>query len=252
VTDRPAGRAKGAPSYDAAEGAGAPWLAIAALIVTWFVLDVLVQTARGYVLTSWQISEPRTIVATRALLNAGALWVALAASKLILSARGQTFADVGWRQPASTRSWLLAFGLAVLYVGAIGTTIGRDVGLLSDWSVYRISLAIILGVSAGVCGELIFRGFLMAQARDAGLGVVPQVIVSSVLFGFALARFGWSGTTDPNIGAIVAVTGATAVLGAAFAGIYLAAGRSLMPAIVAHTMIDMALQPGILLAVSRG
>jgi uncharacterized protein len=142
--------------------------------------------------------------------------------------------------------------LATVYIGVVGTTLGRNAGLLSDWSLYRISLAVLVGLSAGVCGELIFRGFLMAQARDAGLGVVPQVILSSLLFGLALARFGWSGTTSPNIGAIVGVAGATAVLGAAFAGMYLTSGRSLMPVIVAHTLIDMALQPGILLAVSRG
>ena len=232
--------------------ASAPWLAIAALVSTWLLLDIVAQIARGEVLESWQISGARATVATQAVFNVGLLWMALAASKLILLARRQTFADLGWRQPASRPAWLLAIGLAALYVGAVGVTLGRDAELLSDWSFYRISLAVILGISAGVCSELIFRGFVMAQARDAGLGVPSQVILSSVLFALALARFGWGGTTSPDMRAIIGVAGGTAVLGAAFAGIYLVGRRSLMPAIVAHTMIDALLQPGILLLASRG
>lgn len=222
------------------------WLAIAALVSTWLVLDFMVQVARDQALSLWDITSPRATVATRAMFNVALLWAALAATRLILLARGQTFADLGWRRAASTRAWVLAIGLAALYVGAVGATFGGDAALLSDWSLYRISLAFVLGISAGVCGELIFRGFVMGQARDAGLGVALQVIFSSVLFALALARFGWGGTTSPEWWSIIAVIVPTTILGASFAGIYLMGRRSLMPVVVAHTMIDMALQPGVL------
>jgi hypothetical protein len=102
-----------------------------------------------------------------------------------------------------------------------------------------------------VCGEVIFRGFVINQARDAGLPVSLQVSLSAALFGVALSRFGWGGSpVVPGVGIILAVTGATALLGVAFSGVYFASGQSLTPAIAAHTAIDLILQPGVLLLVS--
>jgi hypothetical protein len=227
------------------------WLALAVLLLAWVALDAVIQPARDYVIAFLQLSEAREVVATHALFNVALLWVALALTVLILRARGQSLADIGWRRPASSLGWLLAIALAVLYVGGGLATVGNRAHLWSDWSLYRVSLGIVLGVSAGVCGEVIFRGFVISQARDAGLSVALQVLLSATLFGVALARFGWGGSPVPlDSRVVLAVTAATAVLGAAFSGVYFASARSLTPAIAAHTAIDMVLQPGVLLLVS--
>jgi hypothetical protein len=229
----------------------AAWLALAVLVLAWVALDAVIQAARDYVIAFLQLSEARAVVATRALFNVAVLWVALALTVLLLRARGQSLADIGWRRPPSGLGWLLAAGLAVLYVGGVLVSVGNRAHLWSDWSFYRVSLGIIFGVSAGVCGEVIFRGFVINQARDAGLSVALQVLLSATLFGVALARFGWGGSAVPlDSRVVLAVIAATAVLGAAFSGIYFASARSLTPAIAAHTVIDMVLQPGVLLLVS--
>ena len=229
----------------------AAWLALAVLLVAWVALDAAIQPARDHVIAFLQLSEARAVVATRALFNVGLLWAATALTVLILRARGQSLADIGWRRPAPGLGWLLAAGLTVLYVGGGLATVGNRAQLWSDWSFYRVSLGIILGVSAGVCCEVIFRGFVISQARDAGLSVALQVLLSATLFGVALARFGWGGSGVPlDSRVVLGVTAATAALGAAFSGIYFASARSLTPAIAAHLVIDMVLQPGVMLLVS--
>lgn len=118
----------------------------------------------------------------------------------------------------------------------------------ADQSFYRVSLGFVLGVSAGICTETIFRGFVITQARDAGLPVAIQILLSAVLCGLALARFGWSGATArPDVSVVVAVVAAAAILGAMVAAVYLVGRRSLLPVIAAHTIIDMVVQPGMLI-----
>ena len=81
-----------------------------------------------------------------------------------------------------------------------------------------------LSVTAGVCEEILFRGYLMAFLLPfAGLGVA--VVVSSVLFGLAHAYQGAGGALKAG------------VLGAVMAGIYLLTGSLLAPILV-HAMID--------------
>jgi hypothetical protein len=229
----------------------AAWLALFVLLFAWVILDAVLQPTRDYVIAFLQLSEKKAAVATRALFNVGLLWLALGLVVLILRARGQSLADIGWRKPASVRGWRVAIVLAALYVGAALAAVGSRAHLWSDWSFYRVSLGIVMGLSAGVCGEVIFRGFVISQARDAGLPVTLQVFLSALLFGVALSRFGWAASASPlDFGIVVAVTMATVLLGVAFCGVYFASDRSLTPVIVAHTAIDMTLNPGALLLVS--
>jgi membrane protease YdiL (CAAX protease family) len=91
----------------------------------------------------------------------------------------------------------------------------------------------------------------MTQARDAGLPVALQVILSAVLFG--LAHVGWGGLTGHlEIWPMIAAMAATMILGALLAVAYLASRRSLMPVIAGHAAIDMAIEPWLLLFMVSG
>jgi membrane protease YdiL (CAAX protease family) len=81
-----------------------------------------------------------------------------------------------------------------------------------------------VSITAGICEELLFRGFLMWYF--AGWGVVAAVVVSSLFFGFAHIYLG-----VPHVPR-------TAILGLVFALIVVAAG-SLWPAIIIHAAIDL-------------
>jgi hypothetical protein len=231
----------------------AAWQGLVVFIAAWLAVDAVFEFARDQLLAHLQISGLREIVAVRALFNVGIMWSMFAACALILRLRGQELGDIGWRRPVSTWAWFLAIGLAILFSGLALRSVGGGAQLLSDWSFYRISLALVLGGSAGVCLETIFRGFVMTQARDAGLPVAIQILLSALLFWLAGARFAWGGTPGHlSFWVSLATAPAGVVLGAVLAIIYVVGRRSLTPVIVAHAMIDMTLEPGMLLFAAMG
>ena len=85
-----------------------------------------------------------------------------------------------------------------------------------------------LCVTAGICEEILFRGFLMFYLQEVfpGLGIAGAVVVSSAVFGLAHLYQGLAG---------VLTTGA---LGVGMAMLY-AAGGSLVVPIVLHALLDL-------------
>jgi hypothetical protein len=225
-----------------------PWTALAVCAAAWIAIDALVEISCRFVLLRFQIDGVRERVAVEALSGVVLNWAMFAVCLCLLRLRGQTLSDIGWRRAATRRSWVLAVLVATLMAGTALGSFWKSAQLLTDWSFYRISLGFVLGGSAGICLEMIFRGFVMTQARDAGLGVALQIALSAVLFALALNRMAWSGFPGhPEFWAVVGTTASSTVLGVAFAIIYLIGNRSLNPAIAAHAAIDMVVEPGMLL-----
>lgn len=82
----------------------------------------------------------------------------------------------------------------------------------------------VVSITAGICEEVLFRGFVMWYF--AGWGIVAAVAVSSLFFGLGHIYLG-----VPHVLR-------TAIIGLVFAFIVLAAG-SLWPAIIIHAAIDL-------------
>jgi membrane protease YdiL (CAAX protease family) len=82
-------------------------------------------------------------------------------------------------------------------------------------------------LTAGICEEILFRGFLIHYFRGLpfSLGLMAAVIASSVVFGFEHLYQGVVGVIS------------TAVLGFALAAAYLVTGNLLVPMIL-HALID--------------
>jgi len=225
-----------------------PWTALAVFVVAWIAVDALVEISCRFLLFRFQIDGLRERVAVEALSGVVLNWTMFAVCVLVLHLRGQALRDIGWRRPATRRSWIVAILVATLMAGSALASLGKAAQLLTDWSFYRISLGVVLGGSAGICLEMIFRGFCMTQARDAGLPVILQITLSAVLFALALNRMAWSGFPGhPEFWAVVGTTASSTVLGVAFAIIYVIGNRSLNPAIAAHAAIDMVVEPGMIL-----
>jgi membrane protease YdiL (CAAX protease family) len=192
------------------------------------------------------LDSAREKVAFTATMSIALLWTELVAMLLVLRLRGQTFGDLGWRKRSSLWGWLSAVVLALFYAGLMFFGPLRSQPFLSDWSFFRIATALGVGITAGICEESIFRGFVMTQARDAGLPVSVQVVFSAVLFGFA--HVGWGEAAGRfNIGAFAGTFGATAIVGGLLAIVYVVGRRSLMPVMIAHGAIDMAIEPWLML-----
>lgn len=81
-----------------------------------------------------------------------------------------------------------------------------------------------VSVTAGICEELLYRGYLLWYLGH-WLGIGPAIGLASAIFGLGHAYQGWKG---------IATTG---VVGLLFAGIYLASG-SLWPAMALHALTD--------------
>ena len=110
-------------------------------------------------------------------------------------------------------------------------------------------LALPMALAAGILEEVVFRGSLMNYLQHQGAGVAVQMLASGLAFGAVHGIWGlFGGSSQAALGATV-VTG---VLGTALALVYVAAGRSLLPCIAAHALIDALIEPGLVLAACRG
>lgn len=81
-------------------------------------------------------------------------------------------------------------------------------------------------ITAGCCEEVLFRGFLLAFVASF-TGLVAAVVISSVLFGFFHAYYGWRG---------ILKTGAFGLVMAVIA----VGSASLIPVIIIHAAVDLA------------
>ena len=105
---------------------------------------------------------------------------------------------------------------------------------------FHLFAALILGVTAGFCEEVLFRAFLMTQFAKAGYGKTIQVLIPGLAFGLAHAGYlnqgflVWLGIVLP-----------TAFLGMMWGVAYLLGSQSLLPTIVAHFLNDATALPWI-------
>jgi hypothetical protein len=113
---------------------------------------------------------------------------------------------------------------------------------LADRSWVRLA-AIALSIVAGVVEEVYFRRVLMNALQGVGVGVILQILVSGVAFGIAHAIWGIRAGWRVAIGVSV-VTGA---LGLVLAALYALDGRLVVPCIEAHILIDLVIEPALML-----
>src|SRR5450755_5039559 len=97
-------------------------------------------------------------------------------------------------------------------------------------------LGLAVAVAAGFLEEIIFRKWLMDYLSHEEIGPVVQVLASGLAFGLAHGVWGLMGRS----------------LRTALAIVYIAAGRSVAPCIAAHFLINALVEPGLVLAATRG
>jgi hypothetical protein len=111
------------------------------------------------------------------------------------------------------------------------------------------ALAIVMALVAAVLEEAFFRRMWMDYLARREIGPVVQILTSGLLFGIAHGIWGLFGRSVRAAAWPIAITG---VLGTALAGVYVLGGRSLAPCIAAHFLLDVAIEPGLVLAALRG
>lgn len=104
-------------------------------------------------------------------------------------------------------------------------------------------VAIWAAVVSGIIEEVLFRHLLMDWLDERGSSALAQVLISAGLFGAAHALWAFM-ARDWKV--IIPVVTSTAVLGLLLAMLYLAADRSTLPAIIAHTLTNLIIEPGLI------
>jgi membrane protease YdiL (CAAX protease family) len=90
----------------------------------------------------------------------------------------------------------------------------------------EMALFVVLSITAGVCEEFLFRGFVMGALFRAGLDTWLVVVVSSAMFGLAHLYQGKGGSVG------------TGILGALFGSVRIFY-HNLLPAVVWHAALDI-------------
>jgi membrane protease YdiL (CAAX protease family) len=170
-------------------------------------------------------------------------WLFVIGVWFLLKNRGLSFKDFGVWRVGTWSAWALALALAVLSILSNLRLFPRMHIPISYAFLphgFHLFAALVLGITAGFCEEVLFRAFLMTQFAKAGYGKAIQVFIPGLAFGLAHAGYlnqgflVWLGIALP-----------TAFLGMMWGVAYLLGRRSLLPTIVAHFLNDATALPWI-------
>lgn len=110
-------------------------------------------------------------------------------------------------------------------------------------------LGLLVAITAGILEEVMFRRWVMNYLQEREFGVLVQIIASGLLFGLLHGVWGLFGK---SLRAAIGATIATGVLGLLLAIVFVLGGRSLAPCVIAHFVINALIEPGLVLAATRG
>ena len=170
-------------------------------------------------------------------------WVFVAAVWSVLRKRGSSFKDIGVWRPGTWSGWVLALLFAVLSIASNLRFLPRmhiPMSYAFMPTGFHLVAALLLGITAGFCEEVLFRAFLMTEFATAGYGKVIQVLMPGIAFGLAHAGYLNQGLL-PWLGIMLP----TAFLGMVWGIAYLLGRRSLLPVMVAHFLNDATALPWI-------
>ncbi len=155
---------------------------------------------------------------------------------------GFTPASIG-----TVAGWLLAAAVVGVFVWYSARLASVRANLLRPSFLKLLALAV--AVAAGILEEVVFRKWLMDYLLAEGIGPALQVLASGLVFGLAHGVWGLMGRSFRTALRAMMVTG---VLGAALGLVYIVSGRSLASCIAAHFLINALIEPGLMLAATRG
>lgn len=171
-------------------------------------------------------------------------WLVVVALWFLLRSRGSSFKEFGVWRVGTWAAWAVALLFAALSI-ANNLRFFRFAHIPISYaffpSGFHLVAALVMGITAGFCEEIMFRGFLMTELAKAGYSKFVQVFIQGIAFGLAHAGYlsqgfiAWLGIAVP-----------TAFLGMMWGIAYLLGRRSLIPVIVAHFFNDSIALPWIL------
>jgi hypothetical protein len=146
-------------------------------------------------------------------------------------------------------AWILATITAIAYVLYTMKAIPLVLAKQKEISWFKL-LGILSALVGGIVEEVFFRRWTMDMFMKGGFAPILQVIISGVAFG--LAHTSWTLLTKRDFKATLPAILSTSILGIFLAIIYLAGGRNLGPCIFAHVLINIVIEPWLMLSAVSG
>ncbi len=161
------------------------------------------------------------------------------------------FQDLGFERGsmAPPLAWILATITAIAYGLYTMKAIPFVANMQREISLFKL-LGILSVVIGGIVEEVFFRRWLMDMLMARSVGLILQVIISGVAFG--LVHASWTLLAKRNFKATLPAILATSILGIFLAIIYLAGGRNLGPCIFTHVLINIVIEPWLMLSAVSG
>ena len=185
-------------------------------------------------------------------------WILIAASVLMFSPLAMVllgynipvFKNLGFDRDsfAPLTTWILATIVAIAYIVYTFRAIPFVRSQQREISLFKL-IGIVSAVIGGIVEEAVFRRWLMDYLMYGGFAPVFQVVLSGVVFG--MAHGSWLLARGEFKFALPAIL-STTVLGTFLAGIYLSGGRNLGPCIFAHVLINIVIEPWLMLSLISG
>jgi uncharacterized protein len=150
---------------------------------------------------------------------------------------------------ASPIAWILAAVVGIVYVAYTLKAIPFIASMQREISLFKL-LGILAAVVGGIVEEVFFRRWVMDTLMFAGFASVTQIIVSGIVFGLAHACWTLLARRDLKFSLPAIIS--TSILGVFLAIIYLVGGRNLGPCIFAHVMINVVIEPWLMLSAVSG
>ena len=170
-------------------------------------------------------------------------WLFVLGVVLLLHQRQVSLSDIGAWRVGNWKAWVFAVGVATFSIGGnlrFLPRMGVPISAAFFPQGFHLAAALMTGITAGFCEEVLFRGFLMTEFANAGYNKVAQVLIPGIAFGLSHAGYLNQGFL-PWLGIVIP----TAFIGMMWGVAYLLGRRSLLPAIVAHFLNDATALPWI-------
>src|SRR4030066_1004983 len=146
-------------------------------------------------------------------------------------------------------AWILATIVGVVYFFYTIKAIPFVAIMQREISLFKL-LGILTAVVGGIVEEVFFRRWVMDNFMSGGFAPILQVIISGVSFG--LAHTSWTLLAKRDFKATLPAIISTSILGIFLAIIYLAGGRNLGLCIFAHVLINIVIEPWLMLSAVSG
>ncbi|MFJ3387407.1 CPBP family intramembrane glutamic endopeptidase [Lysinibacillus sp. NPDC086135] len=157
---------------------------------------------------------------------------------------------IGFRTDVFSNIFIWIFTLLII-TGYIAYTLSAIPFVKAH--LFTISWLKVIGIWAavvtGIVEEVVFRHILMEYLLTIAFSDVAQILISGILFGIAHGM--WvllKGAWKFALPAIISTT----ILGGLLATLYIVAGRSTFAPIVAHILINMFIEPWLMLSAVSG